>query len=73
QDADPFVIRIGAPKTSTTAAIQVHDYVQANIWLQAAIYKENQKSQASAQHSIASSCRNCFTVKFFDEKALNMY
>ena len=54
QDADPFVIRIGAPKTSTTATIQVHDYVQANIWLQAAIYKENQKSQASAQQSKAS-------------------
>ena len=54
QDADPFVIRIGAPKTEATAAIEVHDYVQANIWLQAAIYKENQKLQPTAQQSKAS-------------------
>jgi len=54
QDADPFVIRIGAPKTEATAAIEVHDYVQANIWLQAAIYKENQKPQTTAQQSKAS-------------------
>lgn len=43
QDADPFVVRIGAPSTDITDAIQVQDYVQANVWLQAAIYKENQK------------------------------
>jgi len=30
----------------------VHDYVQANVWLQAAIYKENQ--QSAAQQSKAS-------------------
>ncbi len=43
QNADPFVVRIGAMNTASNQAIQVHDYVQANIWLQAAIYKENQK------------------------------
>lgn len=43
QNADPFVMRIGALKTAATDTIQVHDYVQANVWLQAAIYKENQK------------------------------
>ncbi|WP_367103677.1 hypothetical protein [uncultured Psychrobacter sp.] len=47
QDADPFVVRVGAPRTDVTNAIQVNDYVQANIWLQAAIYKENQNSQNS--------------------------
>jgi hypothetical protein len=44
QDADPFVVRMGAPNTKVTQAIAVNDYVQANIWLQAAIYKENQPS-----------------------------
>ena len=44
QDADPFVMRIGALNTSETAAIEVNDYVQANVWLQAAIYKENQQN-----------------------------
>ncbi|WP_201585502.1 hypothetical protein [Psychrobacter jeotgali] len=42
QDADPFVVRIGALSNSDTQKIEVQDYVQANIWLQAAIYKENQ-------------------------------
>lgn len=42
QDADPFVVRMGAMNTASNQAIQVNDYVQANIWLQAAIYKENQ-------------------------------
>lgn len=42
QNADPFVVRIGAPSTVQTKSIEVLDYVQANIWLQAAIYKENQ-------------------------------
>ena len=37
-------MRIGALKTAETAAIKVHDYVQANVWLQAAIYKENQQA-----------------------------
>ncbi len=46
QDADPFVVRIGACSNADTQTIQVNDYVQANIWLQAAIYKENQKSKA---------------------------
>ncbi|WP_209959006.1 MULTISPECIES: hypothetical protein [unclassified Psychrobacter] len=44
QDADPFVVRMGAVSTAGTQAIQVHDYVQANIWLQAAIYKDNQST-----------------------------
>jgi hypothetical protein len=52
QDADPFVMRIGALNTPETASIQVNDYVQANVWLQAAIYKENQ--QGVAQQSKAS-------------------
>ena len=47
QDADPFVIRIGALKTARTQSINVNNYVQANIWLQAAIYKENQNAQNS--------------------------
>ncbi|VEG13826.1 hypothetical protein [Moraxella cuniculi] len=41
-DADPFVVRIATPSCATTDSIQVHDYIQANIWLQAAIYGENQ-------------------------------
>lgn len=46
QDAAPFVVRIGACRTAITQSIQVNDYVQANIWLQAAIYSENQRPQA---------------------------
>ena len=42
QDAEPFVVRIAAVKTPLINTIEVRDYVQANIWLQAAIYKENQ-------------------------------
>ncbi len=42
QNAAPFVVRMGAINTAGNQAIQVNDYVQANIWLQAAIYKENQ-------------------------------
>ena len=47
QDAAPFVVRIGALNTPETASIDVNDYVQANVWLQAAIYKENQQGQAT--------------------------
>ncbi len=47
QDADPFVVRIGALKTASTQSITVNNYVQANIWLQAAIYKENQNAHNS--------------------------
>lgn len=43
-DADPFVVRIAAPTNAETQAIEVHEYIQANIWLQAAIYLENQKA-----------------------------
>ncbi|USZ14455.1 hypothetical protein NGM44_08785 [Moraxella sp. FZFQ2102] len=42
-DADPFVVRIAAVSNDTTDGIQVHDYIQANIWLQCAIYADNQK------------------------------
>ncbi|WP_199508557.1 MULTISPECIES: hypothetical protein [unclassified Psychrobacter] len=47
-DAAPFVVRIGACQTDITKAIAVNDYVQANIWLQAAIYKENQDEARAA-------------------------
>ncbi|TXD98297.1 hypothetical protein ES754_05060 [Psychrobacter frigidicola] len=47
QDTTPFVVRMGAMSTAGTKAIQVNDYVQANIWLQAAIYKENQTAVPS--------------------------
>lgn len=49
QDTDPFVVRMGAMSTAETQAIQVNDYVQANIWLQAAIYKENQTISTQTQ------------------------
>ncbi|UXZ05158.1 hypothetical protein [Moraxella nasicaprae] len=42
-DAQPFVVRIATPSTPQTHSIQVHDYIQANIWLQATIYAANQK------------------------------
>ncbi len=42
KDAAPFVVRIAAPSSTQTQAITVLSYVQANIWVQAAIYKENQ-------------------------------
>lgn len=42
-DADPFVVRIATPSSPQTKAIEVNDYIQANIWLQAAIYADNQK------------------------------
>lgn len=41
-DADPFVVRMATPTTEAVKAIEVNDYIQANIWLQAAIYYENQ-------------------------------
>ena len=48
QDADPFVVRLGARKDDATQKIEVNDYIQANIWLQAAIYKENQDAVSKA-------------------------
>ena len=42
-DAHPFVVRVATPTTDAVQKIEVNDYVQANIWLQAAIYYENQK------------------------------
>lgn len=41
-DTKPLVVRMAALNNDQTAAIQVNDYVQANIWLQAAIYEQNQ-------------------------------
>lgn len=41
-DADPFVVRIAAVTNEVTEAIEIHDYIQANIWLQAAVYEQNQ-------------------------------
>jgi hypothetical protein len=42
-EAAPFVVRMAAMSNDTTKAIAVHDYVQANIWLQAAIHGDNQQ------------------------------
>ena len=42
QNAEPFVVRIGAISNPQTQAIAVLNYIQANIWLQAAIYQDNQ-------------------------------
>ena len=41
-NANPLVVRIATPSTAITDTIVVNDYIQANIWLQAAIYSENQ-------------------------------
>lgn len=37
----PLVVRIATPTTVQTSSIKVHDYIQANIWLQVAIYQNN--------------------------------
>ncbi|MDO4700142.1 MAG: hypothetical protein Q4A69_05615 [Moraxella sp.] len=41
-DSKPLVVRIATPTTADNQKIQVHDYIQANIWLQVAIYAQNQ-------------------------------
>lgn len=41
-DTKPFVVRIATPSSPNTEAIEVHDYIQANIWLQAAVYAGTQ-------------------------------
>lgn len=43
-DSKPLVVRIAAPSSETTGSIQVQDYIQANIWLQCAIYAKTQQS-----------------------------
>lgn len=43
QDAKPFVVRLATPSTKETEAIQVQDYIQANIWLQASIFAKTQR------------------------------
>lgn len=42
-DAKPFVVRIASLATPEAKAIKVQDYIQANIWLQAAIFADTQK------------------------------
>lgn len=42
-DSQPLVVRIATPTTADNQKIAVHDYIQANIWLQVAIYADNQK------------------------------
>ncbi|MDO4895768.1 MAG: hypothetical protein Q3971_00275 [Moraxella sp.] len=39
-DSQPWVVRIATPTTQENQTIQVHDYIQANIWLQVAIYQK---------------------------------
>ena len=41
-DSEPLVVRIATPTTNENTTIKVHDYIQANIWLQVAIYAQNQ-------------------------------
>lgn len=41
-NAESFLVRIAAVSNEQNSQIQVHDYIQANIWLQVAIYAENQ-------------------------------
>lgn len=41
-DAKPMVVRLATPSSAKTEVIAIHDYIQANIWLQAAIYSSNQ-------------------------------
>lgn len=41
-DNKPFVVRIATLTNETTNSIQVQEYIQANIWLQSAIYAKTQ-------------------------------
>ena len=41
-NAKMFVVRVAAVSDEQNNQIQVQDYIQANIWLQVAIYDENQ-------------------------------
>lgn len=42
-ETTPFVVRIASLATPETTQIQVRDYIQANIWLQGAIYADTQQ------------------------------
>ena len=42
---NPVVIRLAVNADNIDPTIQVNDYIQANIWLQAAIFTENQKKK----------------------------
>ncbi|MBS9780539.1 MAG: hypothetical protein KGV51_07925 [Moraxellaceae bacterium] len=41
-NSKPLVVRIASQSTEDTAKIEVNDYIQASLWLQASIYAENQ-------------------------------
>lgn len=43
-NAEAFVVRVAAVSNEQNSQIQVQDYIQANIWLQVAIYAENQQA-----------------------------
>ncbi|STZ09215.1 Uncharacterised protein [Moraxella caprae] len=45
-NAEAFVVRIAAVSNEQNRQIQVQDYIQANVWLQVAIYAENQQRQS---------------------------
>lgn len=51
-DSQPFVVRIATPTNETAAAIQVQDYIQANIWLQAAIFHTTQSKNHPNQEQV---------------------
>lgn len=42
EEDTPFVVKIAVLSNDETKALQVHDYIQANIWLQASIYQKTQ-------------------------------
>lgn len=44
-NAESFCVRIAAVSNEQNRQIQVHDYIQANIWLQVAIYADNQSAE----------------------------
>lgn len=48
-DSTPMVVRIATPADEETNKIAVEDYIQANIWLQAAIYADNQPGKGQTK------------------------
>ncbi len=44
-DVDPVVVRVATRTNAETNAIAVEDYIQANLWMQASIYAENQYAE----------------------------
>ncbi len=41
-ETKPLVVRVATKSTEDTATIEVNDFIQANLWMQASIYAENQ-------------------------------